>query len=124
MTRDGPSKPASSWPAFMDDELMYQIEDDCKDPKHGVNRRVLLAVLTMDSDKVFKACEEAPEAFFDGFRASASTLGNLKRLVRLLDIGHHRLMVGLCGVDTDAPDAPFSKQEFFDAIQDAKGEDD
>jgi len=31
-------------------------------------------------------------------------------------------MAGLCGVDTDDPDVPFSKQEFFDAIAEAKDE--
>ena len=45
-----------------------------------------------------------------------------KRLVKLMDIGHHRLMLGLCGVDTDAPDAPFSKKEFFNAMDEAKDE--
>ena len=50
----------------------------------------------MDSEQLFKACEEESEAFFDGFRCSASTLGSLKRLARLLDVGHNRLMLGLC----------------------------
>ena len=108
------------WPAYIDRETVYEIESDCQDRAHGVNRRVLLAMLTMDSEKMFEACEKAPEAFFDGFRASASTLGMFKRLVKLMDIGHNRLMLGLCGVDFNQPDAPFSKQEFFDAIHEAK----
>ena len=111
------------WPAYIDKDLMYTIENDCQDHSHGVNRRLLLSVLTMDGKKVFEACENEPEAFFEGFRCSASTLGNLKRLVRLLDIAHNRLMLGLCGVDFNAADAPFSKQEFDEAIQDAKGKD-
>ena len=111
------------WPAYIDKELMYTIENDCQDHCHSVNRRVLLSVLTMDSEKVFEACENEPEAFFEGFRCSASTLGNLKRLVRLLDIAHNRLMLGLGGVDWNAADAPFSKQEFFDAMDEAKGKD-
>ncbi len=77
----------------------------------------------MDSEKIFDCCEKDAETFFEGFRCSASTLGMYKRIVNLLDMGHHRLMVGLFGVDTDAPDAPFSKKEFFDAIGEAKGED-
>ncbi len=113
----------TEWPAYIDHELMYTIENDCQDHSHSVNRRVLLSVLTMDSENVFEACENEPEAFFEGFRCSASTLGNLKRLVRLLDIAHHRLMLGLFGVDWDAADAPYSKQELFDAIEDAKGKD-
>ncbi len=111
------------WPAYIDKELMYTIENDCQEHCHSVNRRVLLSVLTMDSEKVFEACENEPEAFFEGFRCSASTLGNLKRLVRLLDIAHHRLMLGLFGVDLDAVDAPYSKQELLDAIEDAEGKD-
>lgn len=46
-----------------------------------------------------------------------------KRLVKLLDIGHHRLMVGLCGVDLESPDAPFTQQQFLDAIKEAKATD-
>ena len=42
--------------------------------------------------------------------------------MRLLDIAHRRLMLGLFGVDWNAVDAPFSKQEFFDALREAKGE--
>ena len=123
MSQEQCAEAISKWPAYMDDKLMYEIESDCQNNAHGVNRRVLLAVLTMDSEKLFEACEKSPEAFFDGFRSSAGTLGNLKRLVRLLDVGHNRLMIGLCGVDFNQPDAPFSKQEFFDAIHEAKGED-
>ncbi len=112
-----------AWPAYIDHDLMYEIESDCQERTHGVNRRVLLATLTMDGEKMFKACEKNPEAWFDGFRASASTLGMLKRLVKLMDVGHHRLMVGLCSVDFNQPDAPFSKQEFFDAIHKAEAKD-
>jgi len=112
------------WPAYIDKELMYTIENDCQEHCHSVNRRVLLSVLTMDSEKLFEACESVPEAYFEGFKCSASTLGSLKRLVRLLDIAHHRLMLGLFGVDWDAAEAPFSKQEFLDGIREAKGEDD
>ena len=111
------------WPAYIDKELMYTIENDCQEHCHSVNRRVLLSVLTMGSEKLFEACDNAPEAYFEGFKCSASTLGSLKRLVRLLDIAHHRLMLGLFGVDRDAADAPYGKQELLDAIEDAKGKD-
>ena len=111
------------WPAYIDKESMYTIENDCQEHCHSVNRRVLLSILTMDSEKLFEACENESEAFFEGFKCSASTLGSLKRLVRLLDIAHHRLMLGLFGVDWNAADAPYSKQELFDAIEDAKGKD-
>ena len=113
----------SQWPAYMDDKTMYEIEESCQDHCHGVSRRCLLAVLTMDSEKLLEACETGAEAFFECFRCSAGTLGHYKRLVRLLDVGHNRLMIGLCTVDTEAPDAPFSKKEFFDAIHEANGED-
>ncbi len=111
------------WSALIEHDLLYEIEEDCQNPSHGVNRRILLATLTMDSEKLFEACEEAPDAYFDGFRCSASTLGMYKRLVKLMDIGHHRLMAGLCGVDTDDPDAPFTKKEFFAAMNEAEGKD-
>ncbi len=110
------------WPAYLERDLMEEIESDCQNHSHGVNRRCLLAILTMDSEKVFEACEESPEAFFDAFRSSASTLSMYKRLVKIMNVGHNRLMLGLCAVDTDAPDAPFSKKEFFDAIDQAKDE--
>ena len=112
----------TEWPAYIDDDLLQEIESDCQNQTHGVNRRILLATMTMNSEKLFEACEKSPEAFFDGFRCSASTLSMYKRLVKLLDVGHNRLMLGLCAVDTDAPDAPFSKKEFFDAIAEAKDE--
>ncbi len=114
----------TQWQPYIDDDLMREIESDCQNNAHGINRRILLATMTMDGEKLFEACEKEPDAFFDGFKYSASTLGMYKRLVRLLDVGHNRLMLGLCGVDINQPDAPFSKQEFFDAIHEAKGEDD
>ena len=113
----------SQCPAYLDDKTMHEIEEHCQKHSHGVNRRMLLAVLTMDSEKLFEACETEAEAFFESFKCSAGTLGHYKRLVRLLDVGHNRLMIGLCTVDTDEPDAPFSNKEFFDAIHEAKGED-
>lgn len=112
----------TTWPAYIDHDLVCEIEEDCQSPSHGINRRTLLATMTMDSEKLFKACEESPDAFFDGFRCSASTLSMYKRLVKIMTVGHNRLMIGLCAVDTDAPDAPFSKKEFFDAIAEAKDE--
>jgi len=112
----------TNWPAYIEHDLMEEIESDCQDYAHGVNRRSLLAILTMDSEKMFKACEESPEAFFATFRCSASTLSMYKRLVKIMNVGHNRLMMGLCAVDTDAPDTPFSKKEFFDAIAKAKDE--
>ena len=113
----------SEWPAYIDHDTLYEIESDFQDSVHDVNRRVLLTMLTMDSEKMFEACEKEPEAFFDGFRCSASTLGKLKRLVKMMDIGHHRLMLALCGVDFNQPDAPFTKTEFFDAIHEAEAKD-
>ncbi len=112
------------WQPYIDDDLMYEIESDCQNHSHGVNRRILIATMTMDSEKLFEVCEKKPDAFFDGFRYSASTLGMYKRLVRLFDVGHNCLMLGLCGVYFNQPDAPFSKQEFFDAIHEVKGEED
>jgi len=111
------------WPAYIDKKLMYTIENDCQEHCHSVNRRVLLSVLTMDSEKLFEACDTAPGAYFEGFKCSASTLGSLKRLVHLLDIAHHRLMLGLFGIEMDASDAPFSKEQLFEAINEAKGDD-
>jgi len=59
----------------------------------------------------------------DAFQCSASTIAHYKRLLHLLEKAHARLMIGLCVVDTEAPDAPFTKKEFHDAIDEAKGED-
>ncbi len=112
----------TEWPEYIDHDLMEEIESDCQDHSHRVNRRCLLAILTMDSEKMFEACEKSPEAFFDAFRCSASTLSMYKRLVKIMNVGHNRLMLGLCAVDTDAPAAPFSKKEFFDTIAEAKNE--
>ena len=55
------------WPALIEHDLLYEIEEDCQNPSHGINRRVLLATLTMDSEKLFEACEESPDTYFDGF---------------------------------------------------------
>lgn len=110
-----------TWPALIEDELMYEIEDDCQSPAFGQNRRILLSVLTMDSEKLFEACESSPEAFFKAFECSAPMVANLKELARILGIAHTRLMAGLCGVDMDAPDAPFTQKDFHDAIAEAKG---
>ena len=123
MTEDEFAEYMTEWPVYFDKKLMYSIENGCQEHAHGVNRRILLAILTMDSEKVFQACEEAPDVWIDAFKCSASTLGHYKRMVKILDVAHHRLMMGLCGVDFNAPDAPFSKKEFCGAIDEAKGED-
>ncbi len=61
----------TQWQPYIDDDLMYEIESGCQDHSHGVNRRILLATMTMDSEKLFEACEKEPDAFSDGFRCSA-----------------------------------------------------
>ncbi len=123
MTEDEFADKVSKFSPLINDETMFTIEKSCQDQNDGINRRILLSVLTMDGEKLTEACETEAEAFFEAFRCSADTLGKYKRLVRLLDKGHHRLMVGLCSVDWDSPDAPFTESEFFDAITKAKGED-
>ena len=89
----------------------------------GQHRRMLLAMLTMNSEKLFEACEEAPETLFSAFEKSAVAVRQYRQLVELLETAHNRLMIGLCLVDTEAADAPFTKKEFHDAIDEAKGED-
>lgn len=111
------------WPAQFDDETLNEIDSKWDNISSRRSRRLLLSMLTMDSEKIFEMCEKDPELFFEGLRCSASTLGMYKHIVHLLDIGHHRLTIGLCGVDTDASDAPFSKEELFEAINGAKGDD-
>ena len=111
------------WPAGLTHEFMETIEEICQESNHGVNRRVLLALLTSDSEKLFKSCKEEPEAMFAAFECSASTVAMYKRLAALMNTAHMRLMVALCGVDSEAPDAPFSKEEFHAAIHEAKAED-
>lgn len=109
----------TNWPALMDLDAVDKIDSQWDNIYSRRSRRVLLSMLTMDSEELFGICESDPEAFFEGFRCSASTLGAYKRIVKLLDMGHHRLMAGLCGVD----DAPFSKEDFDAAIDEAKAED-
>ena len=123
MSEDQFIEEISRWPALLDKATMRKFESNCQDHSHGVHRRILLMMLTMDSEDMFEACEKEPEELFAGFRVSASTLCMYKRLVKLMDIGHHRLMVALCGIDCDAPDAPFSRKEFFHAIHVAEAKD-
>ena len=110
----------NKWPAAINKQQVENIESDMQNPAHGVHRRVLLMILSMHSEKLFEACEENPEVWFDAFQCAASTIGKLQSLVKMLSASHNRLMIGLSHVDTDAPDAPFSKQEFFDAIHEAE----
>ena len=78
--------------------------------------------MTLDNEALFEFCEKDFAGFFDTYQCLAQTLGAYKRLIRLLDVGHHRMMLALFGVDTDDDDAPFSKSEFDAATQDARGE--
>ena len=111
-----------NWPAYMDMDAVSEVDSKWDDISSRRSRRLLLSMLTMDSEKLFEICESDPETFFEGFQCSASTLGMYKRIVKLLDIGHHRLMAGLCGVNMDSSDTPFSKDEFFAAIAETKNE--
>ena len=43
-------KELTPWQPYIDDDLMYEIESDCQDHSHGVNRRILIATMTMDSE--------------------------------------------------------------------------
>ena len=116
-------KEITEWPAGLTHEVMENIESKCQEPAHGVNRRILLATLTMDSEKLFKACKDEPETMFEALKCSASTIAMYKRLLNLMDTAHTRLMVALCDIDSEAPDAPFSQEEFLAVIQEAKVED-
>ena len=109
-------------PAVIDHDSMREIEGGIQNPAHRINRRCLLALMTQDNEALFELAESDFEGFFDGYRCMAQTLGMYKRLIRLLDIGHNRMMLALFGVDTDDPDAPFSKKDFDAAMEDAKGE--
>ena len=111
----------TSWPAWMDGDTMDEIDFKWDDISSRRSRRLLLTMLTMDSEKLFEICEKDPETFFEGFRCSAATLGRYKQIVELLDIGHHRLLLGLFGFDMDDPDAPFTKEQIDEAISEAKG---
>ena len=111
------------WPAGIDHDVVPMIEAKFQESAHGVHRRILLALLTMNSEKLFKACKDEPEAMFDAFKCSASTIGTYRRVLSLMDSAHSRLMDALCGVDYEAPDAPFSKEEFHAAIDEARADD-
>ncbi len=108
---------AMKFERIFDHDLMYRIEECCQSNAVGQHRRGLLGMLTMDSEKLFEACEAAPEAFFELFKLSAETVSEQKELADLLGKAHARLMIGLCGTDPDAPGAPFTKEEFLAAIE-------
>ncbi len=111
------------WDSAITKQQIKDVESEFQNPAYGVNRRALLGILTLDSEKMFAMCEEDPECWFDAFRCTATSLGKMKALVEMLSKAHNRLMVALCGIDTDAPDAPFTKEQFLEAINDAKAED-
>ncbi len=111
------------WPAAFDKDRLYEIEDCCQEHSMGLHRRMLLTMLTMDSERLYEVCEEEPETYFELFEKSATSVRQYRQLQELLDAAHNRLMIALCGVDTEAVDAPFTKKEFHDAIHEAKGED-
>lgn len=114
----------TTWPAAFGDRTMKEIESKCQERSHGIHRRILLGVLTKDSEELEKASEEDPESFFEALKCSASTIAMYKRLVRLLESAHWRLAIVLAAVDMDAPDAPFSQRDYMHAMEVAKAEDD
>lgn len=124
---EGPSNTTQdkriTWPAGIGHDDVHEIEDKFKSDAHGVNRRILWVILTMNSEKLFKDCEDDPETWFEIFRATATTIGTYRRVLSLMDTAHNRLSVKLAEVDCQAPDALFSEQDFFAAIDKAKAED-
>ncbi len=107
------------FPALLEHEALYEIEDNCQSSTHGQHRRFLLAILTMSSDKLYEACVESPATYFEIFEITATTVYNIQDLARMVKAAHFRLMIGLCGVDTEAENAPFTKKDFMTAIDEA-----
>ncbi len=107
------------FPALLEHEVLYEIEDNCQSSTHGQHRRFLLAILTMSSDKLYEACVESPETYFEILELTARTVYNIQDLARMVKAAHFRLMIGLCVVDTDAENAPFTKKGFMAAIDEA-----
>ncbi len=111
-----PASGPPTWPAAIDHELFYEIEECVGNPAVGVHRRGLLAILTMDSTKLIEACNENPEAFFDLFEKSAETVNDYYKLNNLLMAAHSRLAVGLSRVNIDTDDVPFTEEAFEAAV--------
>ena len=115
---------AMNFEPIFDKDTLYRIEECCQLSAVGQHRRMLLGVLTMDSDSVFEFCENEPEAAFEVFKKSAPMVSEQKELADLLGKAHARLMVGLCGVDSDLSDAPFTQEEFSFAVDESRAFDD
>ena len=108
-------------PAF-DNDTMYTIEKHCQEAgkKHGINRLILLAILTRTGEQLFEGALAAGEALIEAYECATGTVAHYRDMGKMLEAAHMRMMMALCAIDTDAPDAPFTQERFSAAIAAAR----
>ena len=87
---------------------------------HGINRRIMLGILTRSGEELAEGVLAEPSAMLEAYQCSAGTVAYYSDIGHMLAAAQHRLMVALCGVDTDAPDAKFTQEQFDKAIDEAE----
>ena len=99
-------------PAALTLDQVEQIDKKWQE-EQGINRRVLLTLLTHDGEGLAKAALDEPAAIFDAFECGVNYLNRLKDLVELMQASSMRLMIGLCAVDWRAEDSPFTQEQYW-----------
>ena len=87
---------------------------------HGINRRIMLAMLTRSGEQLIEGVLAEPEAMLATYECSAGTVAYYSDIGHMLDAAQNRLMVALCGIDTDAPDAPFTQERLDKATDETE----
>ncbi len=101
---------------MLTDSAMLDLEKHCQRTKHGISRRMLLGILTKTGEELIEAALAAPEAMLGVYEDSAATVAHYRDMGKFMEAAHTRMMLALCAVDTDVPDAPFTKERFSAAI--------
>ena len=101
---------AASEPALTKDQ-MYNIEKRYQEDT-GVDRRILLGVLTRSGKELAASAVEDPETVFEMFECGVDYIEHQRDFLKMLDAAGYRLMIALSALDESAKDAPFGEEQY------------
>jgi len=108
------------WGPLMTEDAMYELEKRCSDNGQGINRRLVLLISTSSADELLEKVAKNPGLYWDIFKTASDTMNFYRDLDKVIQCCHARLMTGLCAVDPDEDDAPFTREEFSKVVASTK----
>ena len=92
-------------------EEMYAIEKEYQEDP-GVERRILLGILTKSGQSLGEFAVEHPETVFEMFESGVSYIEHQRYFLEMLETAGYRIMIALSALDESDKDAPFSGEQF------------